>query len=98
LGSKGVQSSHNLNLKMYKSDDEAYVNLFGRIPREFDARKEWKRCTTIGQVRDQGNCGSCWVRLSDAEFKSKLKQYILCCACNFIRHLPRVQRFPTGCV
>ncbi|VDO97056.1 unnamed protein product [Soboliphyme baturini] len=30
------------------------------IPEEFDARKEWYMCPTIGEIRDQGNCGSCW--------------------------------------
>lgn len=61
LGSKGVQIPNKLNYGMYKTDDEAYDNLFGRIPRHFDARKKWRHCNTIGQVRDQGRCGSCWV-------------------------------------
>ncbi|KAM7540016.1 hypothetical protein Aperf_G00000022633 [Anoplocephala perfoliata] len=30
------------------------------IPPEFDARKVWPRCPTIGEIRDQGNCGACW--------------------------------------
>jgi len=30
------------------------------IPESFDARKQWPNCKTIGQIRDQGNCGSCW--------------------------------------
>lgn len=32
-----------------------------KLPKEFDARKQWPNCPTIGQIRDQGNCGSCWV-------------------------------------
>jgi len=30
------------------------------IPDEFDARKQWPNCPTIGDIRDQANCGSCW--------------------------------------
>jgi len=30
------------------------------IPDTFDARTKWPKCQTIGQVRDQGACGSCW--------------------------------------
>jgi cathepsin B len=30
------------------------------IPTTFDARTQWPNCPTIKEVRDQGNCGSCW--------------------------------------
>jgi len=30
------------------------------IPDEFDARTQWPNCPTIGEIRDQSNCGSCW--------------------------------------
>nr|BAN20144.1 cathepsin B [Riptortus pedestris] len=30
------------------------------IPEEFDARKQWHNCHSIGHIRDQGNCASCW--------------------------------------
>lgn len=33
------------------------------LPDNFDARVQWPNCPTIKEVRDQGNCGSCWVRL-----------------------------------
>jgi len=61
LGSKGVQIPNKNNIKMYKTSDTKYDNLFGRIPKRFDARRKWRHCYTIGAVRDQGNCGSCWV-------------------------------------
>ena len=31
------------------------------IPDTFDARQKWSHCRTIGEIRDQGSCGSCWV-------------------------------------
>lgn len=31
------------------------------IPESFDSRQNWPNCPTIGEIRDQGNCGSCWV-------------------------------------
>nr|VZH90201.1 unnamed protein product [Spirometra erinaceieuropaei] len=30
------------------------------LPEEFDARTKWSNCPTIGEIRDQGSCGSCW--------------------------------------
>nr|BAC65419.1 cathepsin B [Pandalus borealis] len=30
------------------------------IPVEFDAREQWPHCPCIDEIRDQGNCGSCW--------------------------------------
>ncbi|XP_053737600.1 cathepsin Bb isoform X1 [Synchiropus splendidus] len=36
--------------------DTSRVNL----PDTFDARTQWPNCPTIAEVRDQGNCGSCW--------------------------------------
>jgi len=30
------------------------------LPDNFDAREKWANCPTIKEVRDQGNCGSCW--------------------------------------
>lgn len=61
LGSKGVQAPNQANLHMYKTADIAYDKFNGEIPKYFDAREEWKHCSTIGEIRDQGNCGSCWV-------------------------------------
>jgi len=61
LGSKGVQTPNKINIEMYKTSDPKYENLSDDIPKYFDARREWRHCHTIGAVRDQGNCGSCWV-------------------------------------
>jgi cathepsin B len=32
------------------------------LPTDFDSRKEWPKCPSTGEVRDQANCGSCCVR------------------------------------
>ena len=29
-------------------------------PDSFDARDKWSQCPTIGTIRNQGSCGSCW--------------------------------------
>lgn len=36
------------------SDDE--------LPESFDARTQWPHCRSIGEIPDQSECGSCWVR------------------------------------
>ncbi|KAH0819731.1 hypothetical protein GEV33_003060 [Tenebrio molitor] len=30
------------------------------VPRNFDSRKRWPKCKSIGTIWDQGQCGSCW--------------------------------------
>jgi len=36
------------------------------LPEEFDARTQWPDCPSIGEIRDQSSCGSCWA-ISAAE-------------------------------
>ena len=31
-----------------------------KLPKEFDARTNWPQCISIGNILDQGHCGSCW--------------------------------------
>jgi len=30
------------------------------LPTQFDSRVQWPSCTSIGEIRDQSDCGSCW--------------------------------------
>lgn len=59
LGSRGVEDAIEAN-GPYKSDNSDYNIL--SLPTKFDARKKWLRCNLIGKIRDQGLCGSGWVR------------------------------------
>lgn len=33
------------------------------IPETFDGRTHWSNCPSLKNIRNQGSCGSCWVRL-----------------------------------
>ncbi|KAL2611758.1 hypothetical protein R1flu_023450 [Riccia fluitans] len=33
---------------------------YKELPTNFDAREKWPHCRTIGEILDQGHCGSCW--------------------------------------
>jgi len=39
-----------------KNDQE----LIKKLPKNFDSRENWPKCTSIGLPRDQGPCGGCW--------------------------------------
>jgi len=35
-------------------------NVIASLPTSFDARQQWPHCPSIGTIRDQSACGSCW--------------------------------------
>jgi hypothetical protein len=36
------------------------VDIPAALPTTFDSRQEWPHCPSIGLIRDQSDCGSCW--------------------------------------
>ena len=42
------------------------------IPTSFDARQQWKHCSSIGHIRNQGQCGSCWAFAAAESFADRL--------------------------
>jgi len=36
------------------------VKVTNALPATFDARVQWPQCPSIGMIRDQSSCGSCW--------------------------------------
>lgn len=71
LGSEGVQVPTPANSHLYKTYPSPWI-WWKRIPNTFDARKKWKSCYTIGEVRDQGNCKSSWALAVASVFADRL--------------------------
>lgn len=69
LGSKGIVEDLNRIKSPLKTNDPNHVT-DNYIFKNFDARKRWRHCVTIKDVRDQGNCGSDWVRIN--EFQTQI--------------------------
>ena len=74
-----------------------------RLPDTFDARQQWRNCPTIQQIRDQGSCGSCWVRLTKQVGTNRISTEITSaqlCSLSLISHRPLglLRRYRTGCV
>ena len=42
------------------------------IPTSFDARQHWKSCSSIGHIRNQGQCGSCWAFAAAESFADRM--------------------------
>jgi len=53
LGIRGVESATKSKI-VYKTRDPRYV-IDNQFYREFDARKRWPQCKTIGEVHNEGN-------------------------------------------
>jgi len=64
-GLLGVLTEKESSLPVLEIEDQDLMDL----PTEFDARKQWPKCKSIGEIRDQSSCGSCWA-ISAAEMMS----------------------------
>ncbi|XP_065211661.1 cathepsin B-like cysteine proteinase [Planococcus citri] len=42
------------------------------LPLEYDARKYYSKCRSIGLIRDQSNCGSCWAVSAASVFSDRI--------------------------
>lgn len=43
-----------LDVKVYSAD------VIADLPENFDPRTKWPNCPSLSEIRDQGQCGSCW--------------------------------------
>ncbi|KAJ3624682.1 hypothetical protein MTP99_018286 [Tenebrio molitor] len=50
----GPHHKYQVKLKVHRVNVSA-------IPDTFDGRTYWSQCESLKDIRDQGNCGSCWV-------------------------------------
>lgn len=70
----GVPLSH-IHLITEDLDVRVHENVED-LPDNFDSRDAWPDCPTLKEVRDQGNCGSCWA-ISAVETMSDRYELIL---------------------
>jgi len=72
----GMCGSHLPDHDDYKELPERegsnYEFIADDIPEEFDARENWKECESIGHIRDQSSCGSCWAFGATEAFNDRL--------------------------
>jgi cathepsin B len=60
--------------KITKDLDIVYHQSGLQMEDHFDSREQWPDCPTIQEIRDQGNCGSCWA-ISAVEAMSDRFEY-----------------------
>lgn len=69
------------------------------LPKNFDPREQWPNCPTLKEIRDQGSCGSCWVRsVICVLICSTLEIWVFHDALHPCRLLEQLKRSPTESV
>ncbi|XP_054273244.1 cathepsin B-like [Macrosteles quadrilineatus] len=48
------------------------VDVKKRLPDDFDGRQSWKRCRSVGRVKEQGNCASAWALVATGVFSDRM--------------------------
>lgn len=53
------------------ASDENVNDITVELPEKFDARERWPECrSVIASIKDQSNCGSCWVTISGCSLRN----------------------------
>jgi hypothetical protein len=67
-----IHNSKNFSISPIIINYSYYLRKDEEIPKNFDARDQWKDCSTISTIRNQGSCGSCWAFATTESFNDRL--------------------------
>eukprot|EP00954_Amorphochlora_amoebiformis_P024353 1365813-Amorphochlora_amoeboformis.AAC.3 len=66
-----ILKSDNRYKGLTEKSGSNYENIASDIPANFDSRTQWPQCPSIGHIRDQSSCGSCWAFGSTEAFNDR---------------------------
>lgn len=56
----GVLPRNKLKENLTYLENELAINRIP-LPKYYDVQLKWSKCASVVSIRDQSNCGSCWV-------------------------------------